>query len=181
MPQAGWTLGASPRDVIRGLGILAASQSGLLRAGIILQTEWQRVLNTAGGGETYSQEFRLVGGHTVPVGKAARTHTASAPGEAPAPDSGQLKQSIAVVPIARENFLSLPTVRVGTGLRYALALEYGVNVSGSKTGPHPDANFVLQARPHARPALKRARRKMTPGLRAELSFIRAPELTPNEL
>lgn len=153
---------------------MAASQSGLLRAGIILQTEWSRTLNQAGGGETYDQEFRLVGGRTIPVGKAARSHTASAPGDAPAPDTGQLKQSIAV---ARTS----GGVRVGTGLRYALALEYGVNVSGSKVGPHPDPNFVLQARPHARPALKKAKRKMTKGMRSSLRGMRLITVTPKEL
>ena len=174
MPRAGWTLGASASDIVAGLGILAARDAALLRSGIILQTEWQRVLNTAGGGQTYDTDFRTIGGRVVPVGRAARSHTASAPGEAPAPDSGQLKQSIAVAK-------TTDGVRVGSGLRYALALEYGVNVSGSKVGPHPDANFVLQARPHARPALKRAKRKMTKGVRATLSASKLPTITPNEL
>ena len=174
MPQAGWTLGASARDIVTGLGILAARDAALLRSGIILQTEWQRVLNTAGGGQASDTDFRTIGGRVVPVGRAARSHTASAPGEAPAPDTGQLKQSIAVAK-------TTDGVRVGTGLRYALALEYGVNVSGSKTGPHPDANFVLQARPHARPALKRAKRKMTRGVRVTLSSAKLPTVTPQEL
>ena len=174
MPRAGWTLGASASDIVTGLGILAARDAALLRAGIILQTEWQRVLNTAGSGQTSDLEFRTVGGRVVPVGQAARAHTASAPGEAPAPDTGQLKQSIAVAKTTNG-------VRVGTGLRYGLALEYGVNVSGSKTGPHPDASFVLQARPHARPAMKRAKRKMTRGVQATLSAARLPLITPQEL
>lgn len=174
MPRAGWTLGASASDIVTGLGILAARDAALLRAGIILQTEWQRTLNQAGGGQTYDTDFRTIGGRVVPVGSAARSHTASAPGAAPAPDTGALKQSIAVVKTARG-------VRVGSGLRYALALEYGVNVSGSKVGPHPDASFVLQARPHARPSFKRAKRKMTKGIRSSLSFLRAPLLTPHAL
>ncbi len=174
MPRAGWTLGASPSQIIAGLGLLAARDAALLRSGIILQSEWKQVLNTAGGGQTYDTDFRTIKGRVVPVGKAARSHTASAPGEAPAPDTGQLKQSIAVVKVSGG-------VRVGTGLRYGLALEYGVNVSGTKVGPHPDPSFVLQARPHARPAFTRAKRKMTKGLSTRLSTNRVPSLTPQEL
>ena len=174
MPQAGWTLTASPGKILAGLGILASRDAALLRAGIVLQNTWSAELNKAGSGETYDTEFRTIGGRVVPVGKAARSHTASAPGRAPAPDTGQLKQSIAVARVAGG-------VRVGSGLRYALALEYGVNVSGSRTGPHPDPNFVLQARPHARPSLPKAKRKMTKGIRTSLSSARVPSVTPREL
>ena len=171
MAMAGWTLGVSPSEVIAGLGILGARDAALLRAGIILQTQWSAQLNQPGSGQTYDTEFRTINGRVVPVGKAARSHTASAPGEPPAPDTGELKRSIAVARVAGG-------VRVGSGLRYALALEYGVNVSGSKVSPHPDASFVLQARPHARPALKKAKRKMTKGIRTRLSTVRDfPPLT----
>ncbi len=174
MATAGWTLGASPSQVIVGLGILASRDAALLRAGIALQAVWSAELNKAGGGRTYDTEFRTINGRVVPVGKAARSHTASAPGEAPAPDTGELKQSIAVARVPGG-------VRVGSGLRRALALEYGVNVSGSKTGPHPDPSFVLQARPHARPSLPKAKRGMTKGIRTQLSAVRSPSLTSREL
>ena len=175
MPTAGWTLKASPAAIIGGMGILAARDAALLRAGITLQTQWSAQLNTAGSGVTYDTAFRTIKGRVVPIGRAARSHTASKPGDSPAPDTGQLKQSIAVAKTSQG-------VRVGSGLRYALALEYGVNVSGSKTVPHPDPSFVLQARPHARPAFRKARPKMSNAIQAGLrTGGRSPQLTPRDL
>ena len=174
MAKGGWTLNTTPGGILAGIGLLAARRGALLRAGITLQGEWKKVLNQPGSGETRSLIFRTVRGRVIPVGKAAVSHTASRPGDPPAPDTGALRQSIAVVEDGDE-------VIVGTGLRYGLALEYGVNVSGSKVGPHPDGSFVLQARPHARLARRNARRGMTKGVKLGFNSNRVPLVQPNEL
>ena len=180
MSAAGFTLGSTPAQILAAVGILSARNAAVMKAGIELQGVWKEQLNQPGSGETYEVEFRTIDGRVVPVGKRSSPHTASAPGDSPAPDTGQLKQSIAVADVGVRGG-QIGGVRVGTGLRYGLALEYGVNVSGSKTGPHPDKNFVLQARPHARPALVRAMSKMTKGLRTRLQHMRLPSVTPREL
>ncbi len=180
MSTAGFTLGATPAQILAATGIIAARRAGLLRAAIVLQGVWKEQLNQPGTGATYDVEFRTINGRVVPAGKRSSPHTASAPGESPATDTGQLKQSIAVAEVGVRG-AAIGGVRVGSGLRYALALEYGVNVAGSKTGPHPDASFVLQARPHARPALVRAKIGMTKGIKTRLNSMRLPSVTPNEL
>jgi hypothetical protein len=160
--KAGWSMGARPSDIIASMGILAARNAGLKGAGIELQGEWKDILNQPGSGKVYPTGISFItkNGRVIAVpgtpehpGRTS-THTASAAGEAPAPDTHELGQSIAVVEMADR-------VRVGTGLRKGLALEYGVNVAGSRTGPHPGKNYVLQPRPHARPAGKAAKDGMT--------------------
>lgn len=164
--KPGWSLNASPTQVIGALGFIAARQAALKRAGIELQGEWKDVLNQAGSGKRYEPGIAFItkNGRVIAIpgspdnpGRSS-AHTASAPGEPPAPDTHKLGQSIAVVEMN-------DTVRVGTPLRKGLALEYGVNVSGSRTGPHPGRNYVLEPRPHARPAAKAARVGMTSAIK----------------
>lgn len=68
------------------------------------------------------------------------THTSSAPGEAPARDTGHLGQSTSfkLVPIIADNALS--EAHVSVAAEYALALEFG----------HKDGS--VKARPFLRPA-----------------------------
>jgi len=165
----GWTLKASPAQIVAGMGMMAARKGALKRAAIELQGEWKDVLNQPGSGKTYPAGISFItkGGRVIAIpgspGHPGRSssHTASAPGEPPAPDTHQLGQSIGVAEVG-EN------MRVGTGLRIGLALEYGVNVAGSRTGPHPGKNYVLQPRPHARPAKEAAKDGMTAGVRYAL-------------
>lgn len=61
-------------------------------------------------------------GRTYKVPGTSRTYTASAPGEAPAQATGELRQSVkAAVDIEGSNIIG----RVGTDLEYAPCLEYG--------------------------------------------------------
>lgn len=164
MPKLpGWTLVTSPAGIAAGVGITSGSRTALLRAGFALQAEWKRLLNTPGQGREYTTRFftsntspRAV----IPYGERP-LHRASAVGDPPAPDTGALRNSIQVVGQGDK-------VLVGTNLRYGLALEYGVNVTGSQVGPHPAANYRLEPRPHARPALANALRDMTDGITASL-------------
>lgn len=176
MSARGWSLQGGPAAVLGTLGIFAARRAALMRAGLELQAVWKDVLNTPGTGKTYKRGtgFITKGGKVIPIageeGSRSSDHTASAPGAAPAPDTGQLRRSIAVAEMGDE-------VRVGTGLRYGLVLEYGNRVSGSRTGPHPGENFVLQPRPHARPAKAKATGAMTKGVRLVFAGkVRAPRL-----
>lgn len=150
----GWTLLSTPLQIVTATGILARQRNGLKRAAVALQSHWKLLLAQRGTGTLYTHEFAFIKGRVVPLTGVSRVpHRASAPGKPPAKDTGVLAGSIQIDDRGNE-------IRVGTNLRYGLALEYGVNVGGSKVGPHPDAGFVLQPRPHARPALKAAEKDM---------------------
>lgn len=178
MPKPGWSQGASPERVLAVLGLAAARRAALLRAAITLQGEWKQILKRPGTGKMYGGDVTFIthNGRVIPVRGSADnptrggTHVASAPGEAPASDTGTLANSIAVVETNDGG------VRVGTHLRYGLALEFGVNISGSKVGPHPAQNFRLEPRPHARPALRASRSDMTDSLKIGFANLRQPRL-----
>lgn len=70
-------------------------------------------LSTAGAGRQYKRR--------------SRTHQASAPGQAPAVDTGRLRQSITVQRLAPGKW------RTGTNLDYAFVLEFG----SRRTAPRP--------------------------------------------
>jgi HK97 gp10 family phage protein len=75
-------------------------------------------------GAVYDQIFRTINGRVVPVGprtgnNMSATHQASAPGEAPATDTGTLVGSIV---FAQEGPL---TATIGSRLAYAYYLEFG--------------------------------------------------------
>lgn len=115
--------------------IAEARQEMLSAAGMELVASWKEVLSTPGTGATYP--------------RGSKTHVASSPGQPPAPDTGQLRNSIQMeVEEARG------VVRVGTNLEYAAPLEFGTSTAGK------DHNVVIAPRPHARPALAKARAKM---------------------
>lgn len=166
MAVRGWTLTSRPGQIVIALGIIAARDAGLALAAEELVTEWKQILNQPGSGKLYARgtAFITTSGanrRVVDVGGSpeapsrASDHRASAPGDAPAPDNSDLRNSIDKARMPDGSW------RVGTGLRYGLALEYGVNVPGSRVGPHPAVGYQLQPRPHARPAGRSARDGMT--------------------
>lgn len=112
----------------------ALGDGAVEKAAIVLEKHIKQTLSQRGTGRRY------------PRGK--KTHQASAPGEPPAVDTGQLRASI------RREKAGLFTWRVGTGLEHAPHLEYGT----SKMAP----------RPFMRPALERAIPEMTQHLEREL-------------
>lgn len=183
MAVRGWSLKSRPGQMIAALGILAARDASLAAAAEELVTEWKQILNQPGSGKLYAAgtAFITTGGtnrRVVEVGGSpespsrASDHRASAPGEAPAPDQGDLKNSIDRARMPDGSW------RVGTGMRIGLALEYGVNVSGSQVGPHPAEGHQLQPRPHARPAMKAAEDGMTAVMVSGLKAgVKGPPLT----
>lgn len=90
-------------------------------------------------GRVYTQEFRMINGRVTPVGDRSEApnlsseHQASAPGEAPATDTGRLVTSIKVKRTGTEG-------TVGSQLDYAFYLEYGT--------------LRMEPRPWLRPALR---------------------------
>lgn len=157
----------SPTVLIGSLGIAHQMQIALHQAADVLVYEWKEVLSTPGRGKEYAFKFYTdKSGRVRPMPGALRwkVHRASAPGDPPAPDTGTLRRSIRKVELRPD------LIRVGTNLRYGLALEYGVNVTGSKVGPHPDKTHRIEPRPHARPALDRARGDMKDSVKTTLRF-----------
>ena len=83
-------------------------------------------------GAVYDSIFRMIGGRPVPVGprqgnNLSATHQASAPGEAPATDTGRLKDGVI---FKREGPMS---ATVGSTVAYAAMLEFGT----SRIAPRP--------------------------------------------
>lgn len=104
-------------------GVRAAALEALGRAVAVkaqeLRTEIVEQLSQPGRGQTYGR------------------HTASAPGDPPAVDTGRLRQSIVALKVERYRW------RVGTNVDYALALEFGTR--------------HIAARPFLRPAAEKVR------------------------
>lgn len=103
---------------MRAFALQAAEREVGLKA-LALQAEIQLNLSKAGTGRQYGR------------------HRASAPGEAPAVDTGRLRQSISAVKVGPGYW------QVGTNLDFAPMLEFG--------------NRFIRARPAFRPALDKLR------------------------
>jgi hypothetical protein len=89
-------------------------------------------------GAVYSDIFRMINGRPVPVGprsgnNLSATHQASAPGEAPATDTGVLVKSIAY---KRINDL---TAEITSGVQYATYLEFGTRMIAARPSWVPAA------------------------------------------
>lgn len=129
--------GINPRiqaEVLKKLDKVVAEKAEQLRAEII--TGFRQY---SPRGRTYTHIYRTIGGRAVPVARRKKPHTASAPGDIPAIDNGELWQSIQVQKQAQAHY------RVGTGENYALYLEYGTR--------------LVEARPFMRPAIQRFKKQ----------------------
>jgi HK97 gp10 family phage protein len=121
--------------------VLRAGRAGVPRdldmLGLKLTSELRLELSKPGTGRVYTTLFFTHNGNAIPYG--TRTpHTASAPGEPPAVDTGQLRASYGH---GVERELNGATLSIGTGSPYAAYLEFGT----SKIAP----------RPHLRPVMAR--------------------------
>lgn len=112
---------------VRAIGLQAADREVARRA-LAMQRDIQEELSKPGSGQRYR--------------RGRREHIASSPGDAPAVDTGRLRQSISAVKVTDGHW------RVGTNLEYALLLEFGTR----KIAP----------RPFMRPALARASARSSP-------------------
>lgn len=91
--------------------------------------------------------------------RGGKDHRASAPGEAPATDTGNLVRSIKVVAAQPGLF---PQALVTVGTEYALALEFGTKRSGRKR------NTVIAERPFMRPSVREQSKAMSDAILAEI-------------
>lgn len=87
------------------------------------------------------------------------THRASAPGEPPAPDTGDLLRHV-MWRVRRDGELWLADV--GNSLKYALFLEYGAarGIRSERTGKITKAQWILFPRPAWEPALLKVQRRI---------------------
>lgn len=122
-----------------------AEQLGDQRAALKAQqirTEVVLMLSQPGKGRIYEyeREYLKADGTTAKVGKKRnKAHQASAPGDPPAVDTGDLRSRIGVQKIKPGHY------RVGTNLIYAPWLEFGTR--------------RMKARPFMRPALEKVRHR----------------------
>ena len=180
--------------------VLRAQAARWLRpAGVVLVGETRTTLSRPGTGRWYKSRgiaSRL--GRKGTKKRAKQMHQASAPGDPPAVDVGELRRSIGI----DENGA---TIRVGTPLRYAPALEFGTKSRGAmlarslrgRTGPGVDRRGLaarlrrasaprsltqsvaqrgsgrLDPRPFLRPSLERAQPKMAAAVIAEIEVLAA--------
>lgn len=163
MPKPGYSLNVTPAQLREAAGIGdRVIRAALFEAANELRNAWTEILETPGTGNVYPKGIRFVtlmnafpprviAFQDDELGRKAQ-HTASAPGEPPARDTGA---SIASITVDDQDLASINLVRVGTNMRHLLALEFGVNVAGSAVAPHP-GGIVIEPRPHARPAKDRA-------------------------
>lgn len=102
--------------------------------------------NRVGRGRTYTTFFRTAkSGKLFPVGERKAPHQASAPGDAPARDTGRLMESIAVTKRATPASLVAETgPRVGAfkGAFYPAFLEYGTRKIKPRPFVRPTAGRV---------------------------------------
>lgn len=169
MPPRGYSLRLTGKELVAALGVPQAARKGLFEAGSVLETTWKKKLKQPGSGTTYPADltFITVGNRVIPVKREAvgmqnRTadHTASAPGEPPASDTGGLSASVGLRELPSED-----KVRVGSGLKYAAYLERGVD-------DHP-GGITIAPRPHARPSRDEAEPAMTERMRKALAEVGA--------
>lgn len=126
--------------------VKGAAPEAVLRAALILEGAIKQILLTPGTGRLYGK------------------HRASAPGDPPAPDMGQLQRSIT------HEVVNDTTVRVGTPLKYADALEYGSLRRGGKTHPRAGRGALgarlgaIAPRPFMRPARASVKDEMGEGI-----------------
>lgn len=138
---------ASLRRVVQQ--VRSAPVSLLQAAGVELVGQIKQELSQPGTGRIYR--------------RGAITHQASAPGEPPAPDTGQLRNSIQMAVLESDDGTAV--LRVGTGLEYAAALEFGTTSAGR------GHTTVILPRPFMRPALAKARVRMGEEFLAEAKLV----------
>jgi len=93
-------------------------------------------------------------------GKRRGNHTASAPGESPASDSGKLVENIIVV-AAKPGPVAVAEVRART--KYAKALEFGTRKAGRSR------NVVIEPRPFLGPAIAATAKEMNKIFKEEMN------------
>lgn len=158
--RSGWMFLKKPEYVALRLGVGHFNQVGIKKAAEQFMEYWRNNLGQVGAGKLYNVRFRTVkrSGRwmVIPVGGQS-AHQASAPGDAPAPDTGTLQSSIQFISFEDNLGSSKMGSRavVGTSLPYAAFLEFGVGPNfqfkhRAKQGEGGSRPFVIEPRPHLR-------------------------------
>ncbi len=117
----------------------------------------EKIQRDAKTGVTYTHHLLMnkKTGNLFPARKRSKPHRASAPGEAPASDTGRLVNSIIVT---RKKNGDLVLIRAGGGsVFYVVLLEFGTMLSGGREiRPRP---FMRPAFEETLPGIKKAIRK----------------------
>ncbi len=116
-------------DVRRGI---AEAATGVHRRAV------ESIQSGTKSGRVYSHYFVTIKGRAVPIRARGKPHQASAPGEAPASDSGALASSMSM-----DIRLGGMAAEIGTGRDYGLFLEEGMDRPFLKTAA--DENTVVDA------------------------------------
>lgn len=134
----------------RRVAALRGARLGTQLAAARMELQLQRLLRRAGRGRVYTTYFYTdPAGNVRPVGRRAKPHRASAPGDPPAPDTGALLGSIFTV----QSNGGL-TRRVGVRQRYGVYLEFGTT--------------RMQKRPFMKPAFEQAKGGMLRLIRQQI-------------
>lgn len=151
----------------RGL-VAELGPEALDQAGLVLETKIKEQLSHPGSGRIYkSRGVKSALARKGTKRRAKQLHQASAPGEPPAPDIGELRRTIGREPVG-------DVLRVGSPLPQAAALDRGAII------PLASGGFaVLRPRPFMAPALAAARQEMGTAfavvLRAHGEIIARPD------
>ena len=156
--RGGGSLRVPARALLKAVGADKATEAGLFVGAQSLKGTWIKVLKRSGSGKLYraGESFFTTKGAPRRVVSVMRqggglrrtsSHRASRKGEPPSSDFGNLASAVDTQRVNRGDY------KVGMGGRtgrIGLALEYGVNVAGTKVGKHPAKNMRIDPRPHAR-------------------------------
>jgi hypothetical protein len=104
----------------------------------------QTLLDSHPAGRIYTQIYRMVNGKPVPVGKRSTPHQASAPGQAPAIDSGDLYDSIIAERVSG-GYGNRTGARVRIKQRYWEFLELGTRNMAPRPWVKPTIQRIIKA------------------------------------
>ena len=113
----------------RKVGLRREINKALAAGALLVEGTAKESIQAGGKGEVYESTFRMINGRPVPYGSRADEpnlspkHQASAPGDAPATDTGHLVNQIAVDAVKESGRDAYVIVR--SQAKYSNALEFG--------------------------------------------------------
>jgi phage gpG-like protein len=129
----------------------------ITRGALLVQSRARkRIMNGPKSGRVYGKNAdvmnytvnHMMGNKTQQRKAAAKVHVASAPGEPPANETGNLARKINVINATESN--GVWTAKVTANTKYAAALEFGTRRAGRSR------RVAIQERPFLRPSLAEA-------------------------
>lgn len=167
--KGGWLLKASPTEVLKTMRVDEAIDEGVAKAAAHLQQKWKEVLSQPGSGTHWTIDFRVVDGILIPIaGGDGEPNPSSLPNQFPAPQTGELRDSISVLIMPSPgDFGSMARVGPAGKQDVARVLEFGAGPEYPAQSPAVKQSgdpVVIHPRPHARVAMRMAQE----GIREEI-------------